>query len=446
MGKLMKVIRLPLFVDGEHKERYKDVLKVLHSISDDVRTIKNRAVQLLWEWYGFQSDYKKEHGHYPNKDEQETIIGKQFSSFLYSELAKDCSLQTGNLSVIMKDIQCHYKKWISDIVSGKMSVPSYGKDQPIPLHNKSITIIKENGIYYIIVSILSKEGKKTYNFDRFFFKVGNIDSSKKAILDRLIDADYTYSVKCGSCLIWNAKKKQWFINVVYEFEANHELILDENRILGVDLGVALPYVCSVYGDEESFALSYETKKKIECFRQQISAFCAQVENRRRNLGTQASICGNGRVGHGRKTRMKPCEKLSKKISNFQNTVNNQMSKLIVEYAVERGCGVIQMEDLNSGVKHGNKYLTHWTYFDLQRKIEYKAKEFGIEVRKVAPAYTSQRCSKCGHICKENRQNQETFICQSCGFIANADFNASQNIAIDGIADIITETKRVAEHA
>lgn len=46
---------------------------------------------------------------------------------------------------------------------------------------------------------------------------------------------------------------------------------------------------------------------------------------------------------------------------------------------------------------------------------------------VNPAYTSQQCSKCGHVSKDNRKTQEMFCCVECGHTMNADFNASINI-------------------
>jgi putative transposase len=52
-------------------------------------------------------------------------------------------------------------------------------------------------------------------------------------------------------------------------------------------------------------------------------------------------------------------------------------------------------------------------------------EVGILFIKISPHYTSQRCSKCGVICKSNRKG-EFYKC-ACGNIMNADYNASQNI-------------------
>ena len=50
------------------------------------------------------------------------------------------------------------------------------------------------------------------------------------------------------------------------------------------------------------------------------------------------------------------------------------------------------------------------------------------VEKVSPAYTSQRCSACGHVAAESRKSQAHFACVACSFACNADVNAARNIA------------------
>jgi hypothetical protein len=57
----------------------------------------------------------------------------------------------------------------------------------------------------------------------------------------------------------------------------------------------------------------------------------------------------------------------------------------------------------------------------------KAKVSG-RVERVNPAFTSQRCSACGHIAAESRKSQALFICVACGLTLNADVNAAKNIA------------------
>lgn len=50
------------------------------------------------------------------------------------------------------------------------------------------------------------------------------------------------------------------------------------------------------------------------------------------------------------------------------------------------------------------------------------------VEKVPPAFTSQRCSCCGHVARESRESQALFRCVACGYSENADVNAAKNIA------------------
>jgi putative transposase len=62
---------------------------------------------------------------------------------------------------------------------------------------------------------------------------------------------------------------------------------------------------------------------------------------------------------------------------------------------------------------------------LIRRLEEKAPG---RVEKINPAYTSQRCSACGHVAGENRKSQAVFACTACRYAANADVNAARNIA------------------
>jgi putative transposase len=44
-----------------------------------------------------------------------------------------------------------------------------------------------------------------------------------------------------------------------------------------------------------------------------------------------------------------------------------------------------------------------------------------------PPYTSQTCSGCGHVSKNNRKSQSKFVCENCGLTIHADHNAAINI-------------------
>ena len=62
---------------------------------------------------------------------------------------------------------------------------------------------------------------------------------------------------------------------------------------------------------------------------------------------------------------------------------------------------------------------------LVRRLEDKAPG---RVEKVPPAYTSRRCSACGHVDRKSRESQAVFRCTACGYACNADVNAARNIA------------------
>ena len=62
---------------------------------------------------------------------------------------------------------------------------------------------------------------------------------------------------------------------------------------------------------------------------------------------------------------------------------------------------------------------------LVRRLEDKA---AGRVEKICPAFTSQRCSACGHLAPESRESQALFRCVACGYACNADVNAARNIA------------------
>jgi putative transposase len=83
-----------------------------------------------------------------------------------------------------------------------------------------------------------------------------------------------------------------------------------------------------------------------------------------------------------------------------------------------GRNVRQKAGLNRGILGSGWGL-------LVRRLQDKAPG---RVEKVSPAFTSQRCSACGHVDRDARESQAVFRCTACGFACNADVNAAINIA------------------
>jgi IS605 OrfB family transposase len=215
-----------------------------------------------------------------------------------------------------------------------------------------------------------------------------------------------------------------------EFDRNNKLILNltldipENnknekalgRVCGVDLGLKVPAYCSI-SDNSYIRRSFGTFEEFAKNRQQFKA-------RRIRLQKQLQACKGGK---GRKDKLKAMNQLRDKEKNFAKTYNHFLSHNIVKFANDNKCEYIHLEKLE-GTHLENKVLGLWSYYQLQEQIEYKAERVGIKVKYINPAYTSQTCSKCGNVDKENRIDQATFICKECGLKINADYNASLNIA------------------
>lgn len=404
---------------------FKNAQKELWDIQRQTRTILNRTVQILYDWDFKNQKHHEETGEY--LDIVEKTGYKRIDGHVYNELKSTYSnMSANNMNTSIQKAWKKYKDARTEILKGNMSVPSYRKDQPLDICAKNIKAEYDKGIGIVTISIFSKNYTKEKEYGRVRFKVCICDGSQDSIFTRVLSGEY----KIGNCQIVYRKSK-WFLYLTYTFEKTDKPDLDADKILGIDLGEKFAVCGSIYGDRPQKALMIDGGE--------VTAFANRIEARIKSMQRSSVHSGTGRSGHGTKTKVKNIYSLKDKVARFRDTKNHTYSHAVIKYAVDNNCGVIQMEDL-SGIKENLDFpmiLRHWTYYDLQSKIETKAKENGIIVKKINPYYTSQRCSKCGYIDSDNRKEQANFKCQKCGFTANADWNASQNISIKDIDLIIS---------
>jgi IS605 OrfB family transposase len=123
---------------------------------------------------------------------------------------------------------------------------------------------------------------------------------------------------------------------------------------------------------------------------------------------------------GTRSARRLLKKRSRRESRFAADTNHRIAKSIVAEAQRTSRG-IALEDL-TGIrgrvrlrKPQRVTLHSWSFSQLGRFIAYKAALAGVAVVYVDPAYTSQGCSRCGHVSRKNRPDQATFCCTSCGF-------------------------------
>lgn len=135
---------------------------------------------------------------------------------------------------------------------------------------------------------------------------------------------------------------------------------------------------------------------------------------------------------GTKGAKKRLRNLSGREARFRKHQNHVISKAIVANAkgTERGIVLEDLKGIRERTTVSRKQRARhsgWSFFQLRSFVEYKAELLGVPVILVDPRNTSRTCSACGHCDKANRKNQSEFVCQHCGYSANADFNAARNL-------------------
>lgn len=347
-----------------------------------------------------------------------TVISRELK-----ERYKELDIPGDLLEQIIRQALDIFKTNNKEVLKGNAVLTTFRRDQPIPVRGRSLKLTED---YKVNLPFMSATQAKELGFtgankQSFQVQLGT-PKNVKILLNRILSGEYGL---CDS-KVQRTLNGKWFLLLTYK-QPVAEKNANKDNVMGIDLGIEKAAYMALSHSKQNFFID---GGEVESYRR-------RVRGRRKSLQNQLRVCSDNRRGHGKKTLLKPLEKLSEKESNFRSTVNHRYSKRIVEWAVNNEVGVIQMEDL-SGINKLSSFLANWDYYDLQTKIEYKARLEGIEVVKIDPSYTSQRCNECGHIAKENRAQQEVFECKECGHKTNADLNAARNIAVKGIEKLIKE--------
>lgn len=139
-------------------------------------------------------------------------------------------------------------------------------------------------------------------------------------------------------------------------------------------------------------------------------------------------------------RKKIAQKIGSRQKNRVRQLLHKISKDVVKNAKESK-SMIVFENIKGirrlyrkGNGQGRKYrrkLNSWSFYELQRQIQYKAVWEGIPVKFIDPRRTSKLCPKCGKRIQEDRQNRRKVWCNNCIIQMDRDVVASMNIAYKG---------------
>ena len=205
---------------------------------------------------------------------------------------------------------------------------------------------------------------------------------------------------------------KWFLHVSFTKKVAEPDIATFDNIIGIDAG--LRQIMTIYNAKTGQTF-FENGQFIAKKRRNYA-------KKRQSLQSKNTTSAKRRL-----------KKLSGRENRWMTDVNHCLSKTLVS---ENPNTLIVVEDLTNVTfdtvnnrKKENRYEHHsWAFYQLQQDIAYKAREHGSYLIKVNPAYTSQRCPKCGTICKENRdKNNHIYHCNHCHYQSNDDRVAAMNI-------------------
>ncbi|MGV0024501.1 RNA-guided endonuclease InsQ/TnpB family protein [Phormidesmis priestleyi] len=229
--------------------------------------------------------------------------------------------------------------------------------------------------------------------------VGKREQVVLSIPDYFKDVFENWDFK-GATLTYSKHKKQFWVRLI--FEAETPQLQQSEEAQGIDRGL---YHLASTSDGQFFSGS-----KIRA-------------TQRRYLHNRKTLQQKGT--RSAKRRLKA---MSGKEKRFMKDVNHCVSK---QLANQPQFSIFVLEDL-SGIrtqrrgKKLNKWLSSWTFYQLELFLAYKSERLGKQVKFVDARYTSQKCSVCKHIARTNR-TKSRFHCRNCGHKAHADVNAAINI-------------------
>ncbi len=214
---------------------------------------------------------------------------------------------------------------------------------------------------------------------------------------------------------------KWYAVVCYRVEIPEKM--DNGVTAGIDRNVRQIAVVDTNGNAEINYMPDMSRRE------------ARLKRYQRRM--QGQVKGSRRR---HKTRLK-WQKCCRHLKNARDNWQHQASRKIADNA-----GLVVLEDLNTQgmtksakgtvdnpgkhvkAKSGlNREILKTGWYGLEQKLQYKA-----EVIRINPACTSQACSACGHVSKDNRTSQAVFKCVACGHAEHADLNAARNILASGI--------------
>ena len=202
------------------------------------------------------------------------------------------------------------------------------------------------------------------------------------------------------------RKRRVFVNLIYECP-DYDIVENDGKIVGLDRGVY-----NIVTTSEGVHYGAKDVRRVKRKYNHVRSVLQEKGTRSARRRLKAISGCEKRFVHDQNH----C--ISKKLANTDEDVS--------VYILENLSSMNMLRLKGKSNKTMRKWLSNWSYSDLEAKLSYKCQRNGIRVEFVDARYTSQKCSVCKTIDKASRKGNR-YVCRHCGNNMHADVNAAINI-------------------
>ena len=318
---------------------------------------------------------------------------KQFSlnKILYSTLREKFSLKSQMAQSVFKTVIARYKTILEN--QNEWIKPSFKKPQYDLVWNRDYSLTQN----CFSVNTLNGRVKLPY------FAEG-------------MSKYFNHSIyRFGTAKLVN-KRGKYYLHIPVTYEVEESNISDICNVVGIDRGIN--FVVATYDSKHKSG--FVSGKAIK----QKRAYYSRLRKELQMRHTPSS-----------RRRLKA---IGQRENRWMQDINHQVSKALATGNPKHTLFVLEdligIRNATERVKTKDRYVSvSWSFYDLEQKLIYKAKQNQSSVIKVDPRYTSQCCPACGHTEKSNRNKKiHLFTCKNCGYTSNDDRIGAMNLYRMGI--------------
>ena len=356
--------------------------KVQIAATDTDKVLLNKTMSVYCDACNYVSDYVFR-----------THDLKQFSlnKILYSALREKFSLKSQMAQSVFKTVIARYKSILEN--QNEWIKPSFKKPQYDLVWNRDYSLTQN----CFSVNTLNGRVKLPY------FAEG-------------MSKYFNHSIyRFGTAKLVN-KRGKYYLHIPVTYEVEESNISDICNVVGIDRGIN--FVVATYDSKHKSG--FVSGKAIKQKRANYSRLRKELQMRH----TPSS-----------RRRLKA---IGQRENRWMQDINHQVSKALATGNPKHTLFVLEdligIRNATERVKTKDRCVSvSWSFYDLEQKLIYKAKQNQSSVIKVDPRYTSQCCPACGHTEKSNRNKKiHLFTCKNCGYTSNDDRIGAMNLYRMGI--------------